>query len=107
MSEPSETLRYVPVARVGEVPAEKGILVKVDAREIALFFVEGEYFAIKNFCPHEADALWRGQVKDCAVICPNHGWTFDLRTGKCIRLGDRDVRSYPVKVDGESILVGV
>ncbi len=103
----TDSHRYVPVARVGDISPGKGKLVEVEARQIALFFVDGGYYAIKNFCPHEADPLWRGKVEEGAVICPNHGWRFDLKTGKCIRLGDRDVRTYPVKVEGEKILVGV
>ena len=100
-------LRFVAVARVGEIPEGKGKLVRVDAREIALFLVEGRYFALKNACPHEGDALWRGRIEDGAVACPNHGWWFELGTGKCVRLGDRDARAFPVKVEGDRILVGV
>ncbi|MCZ6691458.1 MAG: nitrite reductase (NAD(P)H) small subunit [Planctomycetota bacterium] len=107
MSDPGDSHNFVPVARVGDIESGKGKLVKVDAREIALFFIDGEYLAIKNFCPHEADALWRGRVEEGAVICPNHGWRFELKTGKCTSLGDRDVRTYPVKVEGDRILVGI
>ena len=107
MSSASDSSRDVPVARVGDLPPGKGKLVKVDAREIAIFNVDGGYYAIKNFCPHEAEPLWRGRVEEGAVICPNHGWRFDLKTGKCVRLGDRDARVYPVKVEGDRILIGL
>lgn len=102
-----EGARFVEVARVGDVPPGKGRLVRVDARPIALFHVDGRYYAIKNYCPHEGDDLWRGRIEEGAVICPNHGWRFDLGTGRCVRLGDRDVRAYPVRVEGDRILVGV
>ena len=99
--------RYVEVARVGDVAEGKGKLVRVDAREIALFLHEGSYYAVKNFCPHEGDPMWRGRIEDAAVVCPNHGWKFELATGKCVRHGDRDLRTFPVRVEGDRILVGV
>ncbi len=102
-----ERYRYVEVARVGDVAEGKGKQVRVDAREIALYLLDGTYYALKNFCPHEGDPLWRGRIEDAAVVCPNHGWKFELATGKCVRHGDRDLRTFPVKVEGDRILIGV
>lgn len=107
MSEPNDSIEYVAVARTGEIPPGRGRLVQVGARPIALFFVDGSYRAVKDLCPHEAASLWRGRVEDGAVICPNHGWRFDLKTGRCVHRGDRDARAYPVKVEGDRILVGI
>ena len=102
-----DSWEYLPVARVGDVPEGQGKLVRAGPREIALFLVDGEYRAIKNPCPHEAEDLWRGRIREGSITCPNHGWRFDLQTGKCTRGGDRDARVFPVKVEGDVILVGV
>lgn len=89
--------RYV-VARADEVAPGTSKFVSVAGREIALFNVKGEFFAIANRCPHEGASLCRGQVVGLAVSdragdyrltregemvrCPWHGWEFDIRTGR-------------------------
>lgn len=86
------------IAKVDELDIGKSKLVKVAGRDIALFNVKGEFFAIANRCPHEGADLCRGQVVGLAesdepgkyrmtrhgelVRCPWHGWEFDIRTGK-------------------------
>jgi len=86
------------VAKVDELDIGKSKLVKVAGRDIALFNVKGEFFAIANRCPHEGADLCRGQLVGLAesdepgkyrmtrhgelVRCPWHGWEFDIRTGK-------------------------
>ncbi len=103
------------VAKVDELDIGKSKLVKVAGRDIALFNVKGEFFAIANRCPHEGADLCRGQVVGLAesdepgqyrmtrhgelVRCPWHGWEFDIRTGKswCDPARTR-VKSFDVSV---------
>jgi nitrite reductase/ring-hydroxylating ferredoxin subunit len=96
------------VATLNQVPAGTAILVRIQAREIGLFNVDGELLAIKNLCPHAGDALHKGKVENCAVICPGHAWRFDLRTGACVA-GDTTfkVRTYPVTVQGDDVFIEV
>ncbi|HXF28510.1 MAG TPA: Rieske 2Fe-2S domain-containing protein [Chlamydiales bacterium] len=70
--------------------------------EIALFCVQGAYYAIDNICPHEGGPLGEGELDGEIVSCPWHGWQFDVKNGKCQHLWDENVASYPVEVvDGE------
>ncbi|MDQ0135957.1 3-phenylpropionate/trans-cinnamate dioxygenase ferredoxin subunit [Neorhizobium galegae] len=103
------------IAKVDEVENGKSKLVKVAGRDIALFNVKGEFFAIANRCPHEGADLCRGQVVGLAesdepgkvrmtrhgelIRCPWHGWEFDIRTGKswCDPARTR-VKSFDVSV---------
>jgi nitrite reductase/ring-hydroxylating ferredoxin subunit len=107
--------RYV-VAEADEIPQGKNKLVQVAGREIGIFNVNGEFFAIANRCPHEGASLCRGRIVGLAeadepgsyrfsragemVRCPWHGWEFDIRTGKswCDPRRTR-VRSFPVSVE--------
>jgi len=78
--------------------------VTVDAREIGVFNVAGQVLAVKNLCPHYGDALHKGKVTDQnCVVCPGHGWHFDLATGACTS-GNTQARLRTHKVfvkDGE------
>ncbi|MGK6312189.1 Rieske (2Fe-2S) protein [Neorhizobium sp. DT-125] len=110
------------VAKVDELDIGKSKLVKVAGRDIALFNVKGEFFAIANRCPHEGADLCRGQMVGLAesdepgkyrmtrhgelVRCPWHGWEFDIRTGKswCDPARTR-VKSFDVSVASGGALV--
>lgn len=85
---------------IGSVPqlSEKGrALIKVDGRQIALFEIDGQIFAINNRCPHEGYPLIEGTVKkDCRLACNWHGWTFDLKSGQAM-VGRDPVRRWPVE----------
>lgn len=104
------------VARVDEIEPGGRKLVHVKGREIALFNVNGDYFAISNTCPHEGASLCSGVLVGLAeadvpgdirltrkgemLRCPWHGWEFDIRTGKswCDPRRFR-VKSYDVVVE--------
>lgn len=109
------------VATVDEVPPGTRKLVEVDGREIGIFNLDGEYFAIANRCPHEGASLCKGRVvglvesdepgiyrhsrKDELIRCPWHGWEFDIRTGRswCDPLRTK-VRSFDLTVEDGSAL---
>jgi nitrite reductase/ring-hydroxylating ferredoxin subunit len=103
------------VAAVAEVPPGARKLVEVEGRKIALFNVDGEYFAVLDRCPHQGGSLCKGQLigliesKEPGVYsysraqqivrCPWHGWEFDLRTGQSqVDPSSIRVRPYPVEV---------
>jgi nitrite reductase [NAD(P)H] small subunit len=94
------------VARVDEVPSGKSKVVTINNRAIALFNVDGKYFAIHNLCPHEGGPLHEGRVKGFVVSCPWHDLAFDIRNGQGIDGGGYCVGSYEVSVEGEDIFVG-
>ena len=76
-----------------------------DGEEIALFNIKGKILAINNECPHEGAPLDEGEVEDCKVTCPWHGWEFDLVTGACLNVEGEQVKVYPVEVkEGEIYL---
>lgn len=79
---------YIPVAATDEV--QPGVLtpVEVGGRPHLITAVDGEYFVFARTCPHENADLSEGITQACSVICANHGYTFDLRTGACLDPAD-------------------
>jgi 3-phenylpropionate/trans-cinnamate dioxygenase ferredoxin subunit len=103
------------VARVGEIPPGERRIVELDGRSIGIFNVGGEYFAIRNSCPHAGGPLCLGTLSGIAVAtlpgnqtverkgefvrCPWHQWEFDLRTGQSwFDPAKTRVRRYDVEV---------
>jgi len=64
--------------------------------------VDGELVAVPGVCPHEDVALAGGELTGGAIICPGHGYQFDLRTGRCRHDPGLELRRYPITlIDGE------
>lgn len=97
---------FMRVAKIDEVPLGERKRVEVNGKRISIFNIDGEYFAIYDTCPHKKTApLIRGTLNGIGVKCPNHGYRFDLKTGKCDR-GERwDTKVYPVKIIEDNILI--
>ncbi len=108
-------MKYTLAAKVTELlPGDKK-KISIEGKEILLTNVQGEYFAIDNTCSHMGGSLYDGDLDNNLIKCPNHGSVFDVRTGKLIKSGKilfinvkaADLRSYPIKIEGEDILLGI
>ncbi len=97
--------QFVKVATTDEIEPGTGKLVQVNGLEIAVFNVGGQFYASGAVCPHEGGPLEDGTLDGDIVICPWHGFDFDLKTGECLVDSDLRVPTYPVKVEGNTILV--
>jgi 3-phenylpropionate/trans-cinnamate dioxygenase ferredoxin component len=90
------------------VPPGSAQVFQIADRRIALFNVDGSFFAIDDECTHEGGPLSEGEVAGGCVTCPWHGAEFDLRTGKVLALpAAENVRSYKVVVAGDEVSVEV
>ncbi len=106
--------RYA-VATVAELPPGGRKIVQVAGRSIGLFNLGGEYFALRNRCPHAGGPLCEGWLSGIVTSdgpgrysyarageflrCPWHGWEFDVRTGRSwIDPARLRVKRYPVEV---------
>ena len=99
---------FVKVARTDEIEPGQARLIDVKGRQIALFNVNGEFFALDNTCTHDAGSLAEGEIAGHEVICPLHGAKFDIRTGEVLGPPAYDeVARYRVRVTGTDIEVEV
>ena len=96
----------VCVGRVGEIPPGKAKAVVLENFKVAVFNVEGHFYAIKDACPHAEYPLSNGTLRGEVVACSSHNWQFNVRTGACLR-GDPGVtvRRFEVELRGEEIWV--
>ena len=94
------------VASTDEIDDDDVKHVVVDGHPIGLYRVNGEFFAIDNICTHAFATLSEGFLEDFSIECPLHQGRFDIRTGKVLDGPvSEDLRSYPVKVDGQNVLI--
>lgn len=96
---------WVKVAQVDEIPVGKSKVVEVGGAQVALFNVEGTFYALDNICLHMGGPLGEGRVQGAVVTCPWHGWQYDVPTGTLLGNPSVNVQPYEVKVEGEDILI--
>jgi nitrite reductase (NADH) small subunit/3-phenylpropionate/trans-cinnamate dioxygenase ferredoxin subunit len=97
---PKREGKKITVGKIGDVPAGRGATVKLkDGNEIALFNVNGEFYAVENFCPHRAYPLADSRLYGNTVECDSHGWRFDVRSGECLTQKDCSIEPYEVVIE--------
>lgn len=101
-------LRWRNACAVGELADRQARRVQVDDQVIALFNVEGQYFALRDRCPHGNASLSEGWIENGEVECPLHQARFDIATGKVMCAPAREnARTYAVKVEADVVLIGL
>jgi NAD(P)H-dependent nitrite reductase small subunit len=98
---------FVKVAEVADLAPGSGKCVEVNGKQIALFNVDGAWYAIDNTCLHRGGPLGDGELDGTIVTCPWHGWQYDVATGVNTMDDSERVDRYEVKVEGGSVLVAV
>ena len=96
----------IVVGSVDEIPVGEGRTFAVDGDQIAVFRLrDGSLRAIDAVCPHKGGPLADGLADDRVMVCPLHGYTFDMCTGSEAGGADMTVRSYAVSVDDGAIRI--
>ncbi|HSS19049.1 MAG TPA: Rieske 2Fe-2S domain-containing protein [Pyrinomonadaceae bacterium] len=90
---------FVAAGGTSELPAGScKTIASPSGQEIALCNVNGEFFAVQNFCPHQGAPLAEGNLCDYVIECGLHGWQFDVRTGECLTVPEK-IETYAVLVE--------
>jgi nitrite reductase (NADH) small subunit len=96
--------RWVRAARASDVPPGGARSVRIEGRWYALFHDrERGVFATDDACPHQGASLSEGTYHEGRVICPMHGWVFDVRTGECHGVPVTSLACYATRPVGEDI----
>ena len=98
---------WIRIARVDECPPGKGIERVAGDRIVALFNVEGQFYALDGVCPHQGGPLGKGCLSGAILTCPWHGWQFDVRSGQHQLSRTLVQPRFDVRVDGGDVLVDV
>jgi nitrite reductase (NADH) small subunit len=93
-------MRRIAAGSAASLGVGKGRMVATPAEEVAVFNIKGNYFACSNRCPHAGGPLCDGMLSDTSVVCPWHGWDFDLTLSEDEAL-DGVTRYRVVVEDGE------
>lgn len=95
------------IAGSAEIPPGQGRSFSVGGYEVAVFNVDGAFFAIENSCPHQGGPLADGWLEGPLVTCPWHGWCFDVRSGK-MTLGEfARVPRFALEQRGDDLYVSM
>ena len=86
--------------RPDEIAEGRGKAITVGGAEVAVFKCEGRLYATQSWCPHAGTPLAAGTVDGGAIVCPAHGYRFDLRTGACATDGQLRLKTYRLVPDG-------
>ena len=104
------------VSRVDEFPSGTRKIVKVEEKSIGVFNIDGNFYALRNSCPHQGAPLCLGPIRGMMtskkphhynyerdgeiLVCPWHRWEFDILTGKSVFNPHKlRVKTYPVTVE--------
>jgi len=96
---------FVKVCKTADVKAGCGRSIEINGKALALFNVDGGFYAINDVCGHRGGPLGEGELDGKTVICPWHGWRYNVTTGENEVVPDLPTQKYRVKIDGEDILV--
>jgi nitrite reductase (NADH) small subunit len=92
---------------VKELADGSGKTVSVGEFEIAVFKIDGKYYALENQCLHRGGPLGEGELTGQTVVCPWHGWKYDVPTGSLKLIPTLGVSTYKVEVRGEDVFVEI
>jgi 3-phenylpropionate/trans-cinnamate dioxygenase ferredoxin component len=97
---------FVKVATRDELPPGGKKLVEIDGGAVAVFNVDGAFYAIDDICSHDGGPLAEGELMGCEIECPRHGARFDVKTGRPLCMpAIEPVAVHPVELRGDDIYV--
>ena len=120
LAEDGKVSAFIPVATVTDLKDGTMKKIRVDGNEFLLARIQERYYCTDAYCPHLGGDLSQGTLAGTVLTCPLHHSQFDITDGKVRRWTDlsgtiltaaknqrppRSLRTYPVKIEGDSILV--
>jgi len=99
---------FIKALTTGELPTGKATAVELNGKKVAVFNVDGTFYAIDDTCTHRGGPLSEGQVDGTVVTCPWHGAEFEITNGQVLGPpAPGGVTSFEVKVEGNDVMVKV
>lgn len=99
-------MAFVKVCAAADVPADMGLRIDMGPEPIAVFNLDGEFFAISDTCTHSDWSLSEGYIEDGQVECTLHMAKFCIRTGKVKGPpATQAVKTYPVRLQDGDVLI--
>lgn len=103
-----DSCEFVSIAPETDIPNGERLFVEIDDQPIVIFNIAGQLFAIADLCSHDDGPLGDGELNGYEVVCPRHGASFDVRSGKVLSLpAVVDIPAYPVRVVEGQVEIGL
>ena len=97
---------WIDVAAENELAPGTWRTIDVDGTDVAVFNLDGAYYAIEDVCTHDGGVLTGGEVDGDVIACPRHGARFSIRTGEVLAPpAYEDVPTFPVRVEAGIVQV--
>jgi nitrite reductase (NADH) small subunit len=96
---------WVRVAAAGAIAPGEGRVVEAGGRTLALFNVDGAYYAIDNTCSHRGGPLGEGDLEGTVVSCPWHAWRWDVTSGANVNNPAVRVACFRARVQDGAVFV--
>lgn len=98
--------KWVAVAKVAELKPGEYKSVEIEGELVAVFNLDGKFYAIGDVCTHDGGILTGGSVEGKVITCPRHGAQFDITTGEVVRMpAFSPVPTYETRIEGEEVQV--
>ncbi len=99
--------KIVGRVKLDEVKAKGTLRVEYPPFDVLVAWVDGELFAIEDACNHAGASLAEGWLEEKCVVCPMHGYVFDLANGKLLRPKGlcADQRIYRASIEGDEVVI--
>jgi 3-phenylpropionate/trans-cinnamate dioxygenase ferredoxin subunit len=101
---------FVKLASIHDIPENEVRAFEYDGQRIAVYHVDGQFFATTDICSHAYAELSEGFLDsdDCTIECPLHGSRFDIRSGVVLSLPAYEpIATYPVRLEGQDVMVEI
>ncbi len=100
--------QFIKLATRNELPDEgEAKEFTIGEKVVCVANVGGKYAAMDNVCAHRGGPLGQGVVMDGKVICPWHGWQYDVTTGIPAENPNLKVDVYRLKIEGDDVLIEI
>lgn len=98
--------RWVTVAKTDELAPGQHKKLEIDGEPIAVFNIDGRFYAIQDVCTHDGGVLTGGTVEGSVITCPRHGAQFDITTGEVLRMpAFEPLPTYEVRIEGDEVQI--
>jgi toluene monooxygenase system ferredoxin subunit len=100
-------MAFQKVAKIEDLWSGEMIGLEVNGERVLLVNVDNRICAYADVCPHQKSRLSEGTLTNKILRCARHHWEFDVRTGSGVNPQDACLKLFPIRVDGEDILVDI
>ena len=98
-------MNRIKIGPVGAIPpgASKGV--SILGRRYAVFNIDGRLYGLDGSCKHMKASLVSARCEGTVVVCPMHGWKYDVTDGRCLTEAWARLDTYPVEVDEGEVFI--